>query len=451
MVSFGDLSRNEQLSPLLEMSDFNLASFRQYAIRGGTALGVGRLIAAGCAFALTLLIARFLPLDSAGIYFLWLSAANLLSQICVLGSPTLVDREMAIAFSDDSQAVQKTVLASGWLLLAIGSLVCFLLFLGLRQTGLLPKGFDAPFSLLVVLWAVLLGVQQMLGELQRARRSFAVAVVFGGSLFGVLSIVFLFLAIWWTPNLTLPLVVLATIGALAVNALAGTIVLVIQLAERMAPVLRDTTTTILRRVPAFFPQSLAALVLAQADIWFLAFFVSAADLAMFGVAARIAVFGFFSMVVLQQLIFPVVAVAISEGDTTRVEQMIKSMFMLVVVPTLVVYGIVLSFREELIVWLYGENYARAAAVLLILLTGQALVMLLGPSEAVLASARKGWEMLIVTSASVLLALSVGFLLVNHYGITGVALAFSIARVLQRACYTWLCRSRLNIRTTPLIW
>lgn len=182
----------------------------------------------------------------------------------------------------------------------------------------------------------------------------------------------------------------------------------------------------------------------RGDLVVLGFFAGAAELAFYAVAQRVAGLASFGQMAGNAVLGPVVSEAFAAGNKLKMQENVNRALAVTVVTSLPVFAICFAV-PALLMSVFGERYASAWPVLVILAVGQVANVLTGPVGPVLTVTghQDVYARVIAVSAGSALAL---FLLGGWLGgLTGVSVASALVVALRNI---WLCalvQSRLGIR------
>jgi O-antigen/teichoic acid export membrane protein len=194
-------------------------------------------------------------------------------------------------------------------------------------------------------------------------------------------------------------------------------------------------------------------ILAAANAWFLpllvGLWVDSAGVAQFAVAQRVAFLISFILVAVNVLAAPKFAALHQAGDLFSLERTARSCALLMAViaagPSLLLIA-----TPQLVLGLFGEQFAAAALPLAILALGQFVNVATGSVSFLLMMS--GNERLHRNNVTVWTLLNVlgCCVLIPRYGVLGAAISSSAAVALQNVSAAYLVRRRVGISSIPIL-
>lgn len=202
-------------------------------------------------------------------------------------------------------------------------------------------------------------------------------------------------------------------------------------------------------IAGFVIIGLGQLILSQqADLIVIGTMVTVGDSALYGAASQLAVLVIFGQTSVSFVMAPMIAEQHARGEFSRLQQLLRSVFVANAAVTLPV----LAGMVVLGPWLiraYGTAYAIAYPVLVILCVASAVVGLVGATAGFVLTMTGNQRLaawIIGGSAAANLALTV--LLTTRYGIMGTATATLLATILRCALLVVFVRRRLGLSVIP---
>lgn len=169
--------------------------------------------------------------------------------------------------------------------------------------------------------------------------------------------------------------------------------------------------------------------LKRSDIVLVAALASPADAALYTAATRFVALGQLFVQSVQQALSPQLSSLFARRDTRAASSVFQAATRWSVIAAWPLYLVTASFAPELML-VFGEGYDAASGVVVILSLTMLLATACGPVDAVLLMAGRSW--LSLANSTVALAVNVGLnlLLIPIHGITGAAVAWSVAIVVR---------------------
>ncbi len=194
--------------------------------------------------------------------------------------------------------------------------------------------------------------------------------------------------------------------------------------------------------------SLATLVTTQADLWIAGAYLEKADVAAYGVAARLVQLVLLPLLVVNAVIAPTVAQFHSEGRTRELERILGAFALIGALPGVVVLAVLSLFAAPILVLLYGEVYGNAADCLVLLCLGQLVNAGCGPGATVLMMTGGERAVMAISLVTAAITFFGGMALTRALGLEGVAAAAALAAAMHGGlCLLWV-RHSLGIWTYP---
>ena len=181
-----------------------------------------------------------------------------------------------------------------------------------------------------------------------------------------------------------------------------------------------------------------------AGVW-----VESEQVAQFAVAQRTALLVTFILMAVNLVVAPRFANMYKQGRTDQLERLALTSVKLMLVFAFPVVLVMLVFPEY-IMGLFGPGFRGGALLLQILAIGQLINVATGSVGYLLTMSGHEKEMRNATLISGPIALGLGFLLTPVFGVTGAAVATSIAIAVQNLVAVWWVRKRLGFNTLA-VW
>lgn len=422
------------------MQGFLAASVRSVA---------GRVMGAMGALLSSYAVAQTLPIQESGLFFLSLGFAIFFSHALRFGLDSFALKKCAIFLTDARQHDFLSLVIACVLVSFCGGLLLF----GLAQVfALLPLYEHATYLARALPAAMALAVVGVV-----ANSLHAMGFVFTATVTDVALHYLLFSAcLWWFPptNATEALLYFAVccVLVLCLQAFIAMglyirrgIALSGNLSKRLSAV--DYREMYLTALPIW-----VIVIAQQFNMWGSQFISSAhvpeEDLAVLAVANRIAMVVPMMLIAINMVVSSGFASHYHKGELDKVEEILKSSLKLLSVASLAVFAVILLFGTDLL-RVFGEEYTEARLILSILVCGQLVNAMTGPSGRLLLMS--GFEKdfrnstLLVTAAGLVLAV----ILVTHYGIYGAAVATAITVATQNLALAHLVHKRVQINVLGL--
>lgn len=390
------------------------------------------------------LLARYFGSSGAGEFFLALTIVMILSTVSRLGFENVVLRFSAIYHSENNWHSLNLLYKRSLSIVAILSLILSMILYGLsdvishlvfskEELSPLLKGMALSVSFLSIL-----GIQ--------AAAFKGVGRVIESQLYEVVGINLLTTAILFLMETSIG------IYGVAMAYLAASSILVIMAFLRWSVYRGVATekhdvltykTIFLISLPLLFSNSLS-LIISWADILMLGALSSSSEVGIYGVASRMVLIISFGLAALNSVLAAKFSVLFAQGNISEVERIAKKysrVITLLTCPLLLVF----VFFSEQVMSVFGDEFVTGMYALTILALGQFINVATGSVS--MAMVMKGEQniLLIFLAVSVIVNISLNFLLIPSLGATGAATATSVSFIMLNLLGYFYCRFRFNIR------
>ena len=432
------MSGPTDLEPLLSSpsqktlkNDFQV-HLKRFIAGGKWALG-GKLVTLFCGLAVNALLARLLPLEEMGAYFLTFSIVSFLAMIAQMGLNQTVVRLVAEALGVGQAGRAHSAIRIVLIFGTLGSLLTAS-FLGLGGGQWLARRiFDSPLIagsiILAAGWLVVISFQSLLSQVFRGLNDIRFATIFGGMFTGLVTAV-LFSVLWIIQgHSSLSKVIVLSVLAGIANALIAGVLL-----HGKVQRLEGEGTLGLSEVVAItwplFVTNLTLTLLTHVDIWILGAFRPQGDVAIYGAAARGMALVTMPLLIVNAVLPPMIAGMYARGDQVELENLLRHTATLAFIPALGVVLVFIFFGGPILELVYGEFYGNGATILGILAVGQLVNVWAGSCGFTLMMTGNESTLMGITAASGMTMVILCFVLVGKYGPVGVALAAATGISLQ---------------------
>jgi len=424
-------------------------SIKQKLLKGGAWAFAGKVAAALTGLAVNALLARLLTPEEMGAYFLSLSIVSIFAVISQLGLNQTVVRLIAASMEKGVYGRATGTIRIAFCMTFLGSiLVAGVVFLGLGKTianSVFHSSLVANVVGLLSIWIAILSFQSLFAETFRGFHNIKFAALFGGLLNGLISVC-LFGLLWFMQNEgSLELIILYSMaGGLTSNAIAAALLYL-----KVIPRNGDgdiAASEVMRIAWPLLAINLTVVILTQADIWIVGFFLPPEDVALYGAAAKLAQTMMLATSLLYAFLPPIIAQLYTKGDIVQLQSLLRAGALantILISPLLVFF---IFFPTVLIEAIYGSYYSPAHLVLAILSIGLFVNVLTGMRGYVLMMC--GYErtqMYIAITGGLMniIVCSIGAL---YWGINGVAVGAMISMIAGCTLELLFVKSKVGIWT-----
>jgi len=408
-----------------------------------------KVVAAGSAYLMTVLVARELGVVNSSSVFLCLTIITIVSTLSRLGLDNTVVRFVAQSSVDENYDAIKHVVTKSLLWVSVASTVtCLILFSITKQMGLIFSTIPN-LDMLVLLASIAIPFIALKDILARALQ---------GLRFPVLSLTL--------QTLVIPVILCGALltldlhGALSFQKyhLAASVIGLILAVGLWWSKTRRNMPVHAKRVEGIdlwkscFPLWVAAM-LSQINLWsgqlMLGAWSSPADVSIFSVAQRTAMLINFLLVAANTVCAPRFAQAYRAGGSKELRKITRMASIFMLAAGLPLFLILLIFSDSLLS-LFGADFKQGALVLRVLAFGQFVNLATGSVAFVLMMT--GHESIVRNNLfiSACIGLVAGLMLIPFYGILGAAISTTLAISLQNLLGV-VSVKRLHGFNTLMVW
>lgn len=210
---------------------------------------------------------------------------------------------------------------------------------------------------------------------------------------------------------------------------------------------RGTETPAPALLPVAAPALITAVVvwlLGNFDLWLVAATRPAEEVAIYGATLRLARVTRVPLDAIGPVIQPLVAELHAKGKPRELERVLRSSATVTLVPVVLALAVFVVAGESLMSALFGDLFAAGGTVLAVLAVGDAVNTGAGSCGQVLLMTGHQRAMMMVTIASAIVSITAAVLLVDRWGMLGVAVAVSGGKLIMKTALLALVRARFGI-------
>lgn len=416
-----------------------------------TALGsLGlKIAAAGVGLLNGVLLARLLGPAEFGVYSIAMAAATLLGTVAALGLPTLVTREVAVHNAQENWPLLKGLLATSQLWVLLASLFFVLVGGALVFLDKLPSTVTIIGWVSVLVLIPLVALNQLRAAILRGLhwvitadvpdlllRPLAMLILLGGTYVFAKKI---------DADSALLIQMVAVLLALGFGSWS--------LDRRLPKVLRQTKaeTTHLhwfRSSGIFLAITMLGLLEGQVPLYFVGHLAGAQQAGLYQAAIQLVTLIAIGLVAINMSLQPRLAASWARGDIQHVQQFITETARMGTGIALAGMLVIMVFAE-VILRIYGAQFAEAAHALRILAVGQMVNAAAGSCGILLMMTGHQRVVMQGTALAVLLNVIICYLAVPEYGAMGGAMATMLGMILWNVLFSAYAKIKLGLNTTIL--
>ena len=415
------------------------ASLRRRLVAGGSWVFAGKIVTATTNLLVGSLLARLLTTEEFRDYGLAFSVVTAGSMIALLGLQHAIVRLVAesLGLERPGRARAAVRLAFRWVSLGIVLASAFLWLGGwawLAQDVWRSRALAGALAAITV-WLGVSGLQVLTSETFRGFKDLRLASTFGGVITGVLFAAVLAGLLAFGRPVTLERAIWVGAGAGAVSVACALVVLGRTLARlpRAEPIAAREVLSI--SMP-MWGSGVAAFVLGQSALWIIGAYLPEAEGALYFAALRVVTLVSTPLILVNLVVPPFVAELYAAGQLERLQRVLRATATLAGIPGFAVLIVFVLFGAFVLQQVYTPAYREAAPVLAWLSLGYLVNVWTGSCGVTLAMTGHQSTLMSSTVVSGLLSVAGTFLVVQRFGITGVAVVVCAMVVLQNV-WQWL--------------
>jgi O-antigen/teichoic acid export membrane protein len=405
----------------------------------------GRILGLGSSLLVNAILARMLPPDEMGAYFLVLSITAFACIVARFGLKQTVVRLVAESMAKGLPGRAAASLKIVYIITALGALLVGGVYHWGLGRWLAEQVFNLPILAtvtgLTALWTAALAFQTPVAETFRGLHDIRLAVFLDGILASILLAVTLFLL--WTGGFraSFAQAVALTMLAAAAGLIAGTVLFLSR-----ARSFRGEGSIRVREVISIsapvFVVNLAAQAMTNVSLWIVAAFAVAEEVALYGAAWKLVNLLALPLMLMDMSVQPVIVELHVTQDKQRLQNVLRGTATLAVLPAVAILLAFIAFGSEVLATVYGPHYRDAALVLAILSAGQLANVWSGSCGQVLIFAGHQRELMKLTVGTSIVTVVLSLLGAHLWGMLGVASATAAGRILHNVVI-WLQVRRLT--------
>ncbi len=413
---------------------------------------VGRFLLLGTGALTGILLPLTMKQESVGLFFLCQSIIAALATLGQLGlsitSPAIISRAMGVK---DNGRIKQTLLRT---LLIGGLAACTFAFSFWLTLQLLSDLLDSELvgalqtlAPLISISMVLAALVTLLSEQHRVLGHFVQAsfLVVGAGVASAATVI-----IAWHSKLTLPLdmLLLAGLSGVLCTALLGGYSLWRWYSTHSGKIIQPIGyTEILRQTLPNVTTTSVLFIVAQADLWIIAYFGSTADVAIYGLASRLAALVLIPLAVINTVIAPSIG-RIWVRNKRRYLQKVMGIGA-GAATGMAIFGYLLfaAAGKFIISKTWPEEYSQAYYIFIILGIAQVVQTYAGTAGMALVMLQKQNIAMKIAVVSGVLMIVGGSVAIIFYGVIGLALVYSFGSIIQSTLMIYYVRRIFGLKTT----
>lgn len=413
---------------------------------------IGRFLLLGTGALTGILLPLTMKQESVGLFFLCQSIIAALATLGQLGlsitSPAIISRAMGANDNGQiKQTLRRTLLIGCLSACAFAATFCLTLSAlnGLYDSELITA--LQKLAPIISISMILAAMVTLLAEQHRVLGHFVQAsfLVVGAGVASAATVI-----IAWQSNSPLPLEILLLAGltGVLITALLGGYTLwrwlkattgTVQQPVRYKEIIRQTLPNVTTTSTLF--------IVAQADLWIIAYFGTTADVAIYGLASRLAALVLIPLAVINTVIAPSIG-RIWVRNKRRYLQKVMGIGAGAATGLAITGYLIFAIAGKLIISkAWPDEYAQAYYIFLILGVAQVVQTFAGTAGMALVMLQKQNVAMQISVVSGFLMIVGGSIAINYYGIIGLALVYSLGSIIQSTLMIYYVRRIFGLKTT----
>jgi len=420
-------------------------SLKQRLLSGGAWSFSAKVSASFLTVALAAIVARILPPEDFGVFFLSYSIIVLLSFFARFGLDNFCVRHIGRELAERRYVAARDLVNIIILVVLFLSLTisCALYYFSdmIISNYLFGNSLDFNIKIYLIIWLPITAFQFLFSEIFRSYHNLKYASIFsGGTIFGgfLPSIIFGMIivtayvfdsAIYLEELLQILFTIMLILLVLEYKILRNVINAYCSLDGDASKANISVKEILLESYP-FFISSFSFMLLVHADTIVLGFYQTESEVAVYNAATRIAKLVVIILMIVNEVIMPIIVELNKKGEKEKLEEVLRTTATMALIPSAIVVLCFALFGKELLGTVYGEYYETGASLLVIMGLGQ-LVSVWAGSTAValnmLGHQKKTMQISLAASISAIVACIV---VAPLYGAVAVAIVIAIAIALK---------------------
>lgn len=424
----------------------NVSSLKRLLVSGYVWAFVGRVLTAVAGLAVNALLARLLPPDEVGAYFLLVSLVTLLSMVGMLGLQRAVIQVVADAMARGLGGRARRAIRLAFLLVLAASTLLGLLMPGpgaVLTKALLDSTLMASMMWLAAALLVVRGLSSLYAETFRAFHDIRSAVFYNGVLVNVLFAASLASLYLLARSSTLRQVMLLSVAVYGINCISAWLQ-----SRGWRPKLTGagdaTAGEILRVSLPLMVTGLTIFVISQADLWIVGAVLDEESVAVYGAAVKLVQLVAIPLMIANAVLPSIVADLHARGDLVVLEKVLRTSAFVAGLPAALMLLAIIMEAESILGLVYGDFYRQGAKVLVIVSIGHLVNVLAGTGLIVLMMVGMQLYAMLISTVCGLILVGGSYLVADEYGMEGVAAVVALVLTLQAIAVLLVVRGRVGV-------
>jgi len=431
-----------------------MSNIKRKLLFGGMWALVGRLSLAVFSIVVNGLLARLLSPAEMGVYFISLTIAMTVAAIAPLGMNHSVVRLVSEGLASNQSLTARNSIALSLLLTFFVSVAVGLLYVSGFGAWLADTIFHSVYlghiTYLLAGWLILRSMQDVMAECFRGYHAIGKSVMFGGVISTLIYLGLLSFFKFTSGNMTLSDAIFFIVIALLVNLIIASVVIYKDLFKGISTTLisiqKSVLITHLKISIPMWGSATLFIVLSQLDLWVLGVFRSEEEVALYGAALKLVMLVGMPLMIINAVVPPIIAELNCTKQYFMLEKSLRSAASIAAIPAFIASLAFVFFGEDFLQLVYGEYYAAANAILVILCIGQFVAVWGGACGYALNMSGYQRDLLQVMGASLLIAAMLIVPAAIYYGAIGVAVVTILWQIFLHVSALLMTKKKVGVWT-----
>jgi len=420
---------------------------------------VGRVSLAVLGIVVNGLLARLLSPEELGIYFISLTIAMTVAAIAPMGMNHSVVRLVSEGIANNQPLNARNAIVLSVLLTFLVSVVIGLMFVGGPGAWLADTIFSSVYlghiTYLLAGWLILRAMQDVLAECFRGYHAIGKSVLFGGGITTLVYAVILSFFKITAVNITVSEAVFYIVIALLINLIFALVIIYKDLFKGVSTTLISIQkSAVFANLKISIPMWGSAtffIILSQLDLWVLGMFRSEEEVALYGAALKLVMLVGMPLMIINAVVPPIIAELNSTKQYAALEKTLRSAASLAAIPAIAASLMFVLYGENILQIVYGEYYAAADTILMILCAGQFVAVWGGACGYALNMSGFQKNLLQIMGASLLMSALLVVPAAIYHGAIGVAFVTVLWQIFLHVSVLLMAKKKIGVWTHMDIW
>jgi O-antigen/teichoic acid export membrane protein len=424
------------------------------SLTGYVASGSVKLFFLYCAAFLLVFFSNYLLVkvstaEDYGAYVYTFNLLYLLAGFCLFGTDTLLVKKIPVYGSEKKYSELKGIILFSFITAVICSVVVAIvskLITGFTITG---TGLEINWWLLSLVTLVMLSITSISQASLQGLKKIVYSQVAEKAIRPLLMIIVLVAFFYSGKMIALNQMIWINIAVIGIAAVVALLLLQKSLTTGVKPVKPRFENSIwISSSASFFLLNLLYILNSRVDIFLLGLFQTNEQVGAYNIALRLSEIIGFSLVIINFVLAPVVAMLYETGEMTRLQKIVTRCSRVVLLVGSSALIVLLVFRREILLFFEVDSLAAQTA-LIILCAGQFVNVFFGSVGTLLTMTGFQKFSIIGLAVSIVIHILLNVILTPEFGLTGTAIAAASSLFVWNFLMCLFVNRKLRIKTTVL--